>query len=210
VADQLARRTALDEMYGLLEFLEREVGGRRKLAECHGRMPWPERGMYLFFEPGEHREDGSTPRVVRVGTHALGETSTTTLWNRLRAHRGTVDDSSPGGGNHRGSVFRLHVGTALIERDGWPSVGRTWAHGSSAPRDIRARERDLERAVSEHLGEMTLLWLDVPHHEERGQLERGLIALLSNSVDRRSIPRARPGSAATRPERRSENRVCGT
>jgi len=48
-------------------------------------------------------------RVVRVGTHGLKTGSTSTLWGRVHQHR----DTREGGGNHRGSVFRLHVGQAL-------------------------------------------------------------------------------------------------
>ncbi len=64
----------------------------------------------------EMRSDhGSGLRVVRVGTHAVTTTSRTTLWNRLSQHRGVA---KTGGGNHRGSIFRLIVGTALKRRDG--------------------------------------------------------------------------------------------
>jgi len=98
--------------YEILEGLERKVWGKRKLASCHGSMNWPERGVYFFFEPGEMRStSGSGMRVVRIGMHALKAGSKTTLWKRLSQHQGT---QKSGGGNHRGSVFRLHVGTALI------------------------------------------------------------------------------------------------
>jgi hypothetical protein len=67
--------------------------------------------VYFFFEDGEVRADGGL-RLVRVGTHALTATSKATLWGRLRQNRGQVGGRSPGGGNHRGSVFRRHVGAA--------------------------------------------------------------------------------------------------
>ena len=76
----------------------------------------PRRGVYFFFEPGELREDGRTPRVVRVGTHAVSAGSRTTLWTRLRDHRGHVIGRHVGGGNHRASIFRRHVGSALLGR----------------------------------------------------------------------------------------------
>src|SRR3954447_21389328 len=100
---------SLDQFYLLLRELADRYGGYRTLASCNGRMRWPERGVYFFFEPEEKRDDGDL-RVVRVGTHALTSSSSTTLWNRLSQHRGHVGGSRPGGGNHRGSVFRLHVG----------------------------------------------------------------------------------------------------
>jgi hypothetical protein len=58
--------------------------------------------------------------VVRVGTHALTAASSATLWDRLRQHRGHLGGRDPGSGNHRASVFRRHVGAALIGRDGQP------------------------------------------------------------------------------------------
>lgn len=170
------RRHALDRLYLLLEELRERTGGPRLLSECDGRMDWPSHGLYFFFEPGEVREDGTTPRVVRVGTHALTATSKTTLWNRLSQHRGSVRS---GGGNHRGSIFRLHVGTALIAR-GASSAFDTWGQRSSAPPEVREAERELEHQVSLRIGGMPLLWLAVPDREERAYLERSTIALLSN------------------------------
>jgi|GEM_PF-2020376 hypothetical protein len=47
----------------------------------------------------------------------------------------------PGGGNHRGSVFRLHVGTSLLTSGHWPdSIRASWAMGSSASRHVRRVE----------------------------------------------------------------------
>jgi hypothetical protein len=175
------RREALDEVYAAIDELRRRLGGARRLADSTARSGWPDHGVYLFFEPGERRVDGDTPRVTRVGTHALTATSRTRLWNRLAQHRGSVGGSNPGGGNHRGSVFRLHVGTALIARDGWPEAASSWGRGSSASREVRDLEVPLEQAVSRHIGHMQVLWFDVSDREARGALERGLIALLSNA-----------------------------
>lgn len=174
------RRQALDELYGSIERLRAHLGGARRLAEAGRGAGWPERGIYLFFEDGETREDGITPRVTRVGTHALTETSRTTLWKRLSQHRGSVGGANPGGGSHRASVFRLHVGTALIARDGWAEAAATWGR-SRASREERAREVALEREVSRVIGAMPVLWLAVPDRHLRGAMERDLIALLSNA-----------------------------
>ena len=58
--------------YSLLDRLAQRVGGPRLLKDCHGRMSWPQRGVYFFFETGESRSwSGSGPRITRVGTHAL-------------------------------------------------------------------------------------------------------------------------------------------
>lgn len=175
------RRARLDEVYAAIDALRSRSGGPRRLSKVTGRSGWPRHGVYLFFEDGEVRDDGATPRVTRVGTHALTATSRTTLWNRLSQHRGSVGGANPGGGNHRGSVFRRHVGAALIARDGWTEAAETWGIGSNAGPEVRLRERALERAVSEVIGAMPLLWLDVPDRRARGLIERSLIGLLSNA-----------------------------
>jgi hypothetical protein len=173
----MSRREDLDRFYELMKQLEKRLGGKRMLADCNGKMNWPERGVYFFFEEGEYRENGE-PRVVRVGTHALKAGSRSKLWNRLSQHRGT----NSGGGNHRGSVFRLHVGTALIERDGLHSA--TWSKGSSAKKDITTQEDPIEKLVSQHIGQMPFIWLDVGDEtgpeSMRGYIERNAIGLLSN------------------------------
>lgn len=169
--------------YRILDRLEARLGGRRVLGECDGRMEWPERGVYFFFEPGENRtSSGARARVVRVDTHALQAGSKSTLWGCLRQHRGTVAY----GGNHRGSVFRRHVGAALIRRHRWPeSMTGEWGQGSSASQELRESEGRLEKAVSWHLQHMPVLWLGVgddPGPDSvRGTIERNAIALLSNT-----------------------------
>lgn len=177
--------------YNLLDRLVLQVGGSRHLAHCHGRQRWPERGVYLFFEPGEVRSDSGTgPRVVRVGTHGLTEGSRSSLWGRLSQHRGT---SLNKGGNHRGSIFRLLVGAALQAKGDVASCG-SWgrkanlreaaSHLGQSVEDLRGDEYPVEMAVSAYLGATSFLWIDVPDapgpESRRGIIERGAIALLSN------------------------------
>jgi hypothetical protein len=40
----------LVRFYSILDRLERSIGGRRTLAVSHGRMKWPQRGVYFFME----------------------------------------------------------------------------------------------------------------------------------------------------------------
>jgi hypothetical protein len=89
---------------------------------------------------------------------------------------------SPAGprGNHRGSGFRLHVGTALIARDGHPTAAASWGRGPNAPREVRHQAVALERAVSRHIAQMQVVCLAVPDRQMRATIERGCIALLSN------------------------------
>ena len=173
--------------YGSMTLLQGQLGATRTLAQAHARMGWPVRGIYFFFEPGQDRTtSGVGPRVTRIGTHALKAGSRSTLWQRLSQHQGNVGGATPGGGNHRGSVFRLHVGAALIHRDHWPAAqSATWGVGSNAPRAVRDREQALEQAVTRHIRSMPFLWLaveDEPGPDSlRGYLERNGIALLSNA-----------------------------
>lgn len=174
----------IQQFYEVLKQIETKIGGKRTLVNCDGCMP--ERGVYFFFEPGEARTTtGSGLRVVRVGTHGLRKNGKANLWGRLRQHRGNVGGNNPGGGNHRGSVFRKHLGTALINRDNWSGgIADSWGVGSNASRNVRDIEVPLEREVSKHIGSMPFIWLeidDAPGPDSlRGYIERNSIALLSN------------------------------
>src|ERR1035441_2501892 len=144
----------LIRFYSILDGLEKHVGGARELAACSGRMNWPRKAVYFFRESGEQRSDsGAGPRVVRVGTHALKAGSSTMLWTRLSQHKG---QKSTGGGNHRGSIFRLIVGSALISKQGYAYP--SWGDGSTAKSDVRMSEQALEREVSNVIGCMPVLF----------------------------------------------------
>lgn len=176
-----SRLDDLQRFYRVMEQLQARVGRKRSLSACTGKMSWPRRGVYFFFEGGEQRSDSGTGlRVVRVGTHALSAGSGTKLWQRLSQHRGSA---KTGGGNHRGSIFRLLVGEALARQSHAELIG-TWGKGSSASCDIRMGEREQEEHVSAVIGTMPFLWLDVDDEPGpaslRGYVERNTIALLSN------------------------------
>lgn len=178
------RRDDIDRFYELLSELEDRVRGKQQLSDCTGHMNWPDRGIYVFFASNEHRESSSELRVTRVGTHAVSQGSGTTLWNRLRNHRGSLRGSYPDGGNHRGSVFRERVGEALLERNNIQDRYPDWAAGRSAGSEIREQEHPHEQRVSEYIRRLPFLWMavdDEPGPEsDRAYLERNAIALLSN------------------------------
>jgi hypothetical protein len=114
--------------------------------------------------------------VVRVGTHALKPTSKTTLFDRLSNHRGHIKGP---GGNHWHSIFRHHVGTALLGRQ--PElICPSW----NGERRDGERERELEAMVSEVIRAMPFVWIDVGQkaggNRQRDYIERNAIALLSN------------------------------
>jgi hypothetical protein len=175
----------LDRFYSLLARLAAATGQGRLLRELPPRSSLPDRGVYFFLEPGEHRvANPSVMRVVRVGTHGVSSGSKSTLHGRLKQHLGTRS----GGGHHRGSIFRRHVGDALLARDGIRLA--TWGVGSSTPQSVRnnesavAAEAACEKRVSAYIGAMSVLWVHVPDesgpNSARAFIERNAIAMLSN------------------------------
>lgn len=190
----MSRRATLEEFYSLLDTLEQRVGGTQRLGDCTGYMDWPDRGVYFFFSADEQRTASDQRRVTRIGTHAVSTGSNTTLWDRLRTHRGATSGTYQGGGNHRGSVFRKRIGEALIEREGLHDQYPHWGEGSSAGRERRLAELELERRVSEYIRDLPFLWIDVPDRpgpeSTRAVIERNAIALVSNYETEPIDPRA--------------------
>jgi len=170
----------LNEFYKILERLENGLGGKRILKNCNGKMEWPKYGVYFFFDKNEFRLlDQNFLRIVRVGTHGVSLGSKSTLWNRLRTHKGTND----GIGNHRASVFRLHVGAALMNKNQNRFQINTWGKLKSASKNIRSLEIKLEKSVSNYIRDLPFLWISVYDEpgpkSDRSYIERNLISLLS-------------------------------
>lgn len=179
---------ALDRFYSVLRRLETSPQQGLKLNQYSGSSPLPKRGVYFFREAGEVRPaSAESLRIVRVGTHAVSANSKATLWARLRTHLGT----RAGNGNHRASIFRRHIGAALLSRDN--AILPTWGQGSTAPLGLHQdpnaleRERACEKAVSEYIGSMSVIWIAVPDEPSadsaRAVIERNAIALLSNFLE---------------------------
>jgi hypothetical protein len=160
----------------LLDSLSQQLGACRQLSDCDDSTEFPRQGVYFFFEAGECRRDGQGSRVVRVGTHALNmeKPSAETLWDRLAKHRGRqLGDTSGPRRSH--SVFRRHMGTAIINRHRMGDVVLDdWYDYRHQP-----LEEQIELAVSEHIGAMPFLWLNVPGGNDRHDIEAGAIGLLS-------------------------------
>ena len=143
----------------------------------------PKRGVYVFLDPNEDTiYSNILPRIVRIGTHAVSNGSKSTIRQRLIAHYGTQSSS---GGNHRSSVFRKHIGTALLKGKFSDKRLNSWGKGSNAKKDIKDKEEWLELKVS---SEIRKLWCcvfeidDMPSkNSKRSTIEKLLINLLSNS-----------------------------
>lgn len=174
-------REDLEEFYALLGSVREAISGPRWLGQCNGRMNWPAKGVYFFLEPREARFNKECLRVTRVGTHAVSRGATSTLWNRLRTHRGLGSR----GGAHRSSVFRLHVGSAILSRTSRQDQFTHWGQGMHANKEILAAEASLESEVSAYIGSMEVLYLDVNDApspaSDRAYIERNAIALLSRT-----------------------------
>ena len=157
----------LVRFYALIDRLSSRLGETRTLANLRSSRDWPRRGVYFIFEPGEIRhESGEGLRIVRVGTHALGDGSRSTLRQRLGQHRG----GDTGRGNHRGSIFRLLVGQALLARGDLPPC-KSWGIKDDIAKAagalgmertaIAAEEAPIEKAVSRYLSTMPCFWIAV-------------------------------------------------
>jgi hypothetical protein len=166
--------------YNILNELEEIIQGKINLSQCTGSHHWPQKGVYFFFETNQKRTDsGTSLRVTRIGTHALLKGAKTTLWNRLSRHKGSVKS---GGGNHRGSIFRLLVGAAIMSKKKLKYI--SWGKGSSSSKEVRESEIPLEKLVSQYIREMPFIYLEIPDEAGpdslRGYIERNSISLLSN------------------------------
>lgn len=171
----------LNHFYDILTELQSKTG-TRILATCNIRMEWPQQGVYFFFQPGELRENGKQMRVVRVGVSKYSESPQSPLWDRLREHRGTISGKFSGGGDHRISNFRYHVGSALINRDNL--VYPSWEDIDTYNTSIRQEEHPLEIKVSDIISNMPFLWIPTDRSTRPDQLnqfiKRNVVALLSN------------------------------
>jgi hypothetical protein len=130
----------------------------------------PRNGIYLFFEEGETLPlpSGLANRVVRVGTHNRDGR----FRDRIRQHYGLVRSL---GGHKNASVFRKHLGGALLRRAD-PTDARLpgWEKhmGPSYP--------EVEAMVSLELrNRFSFVCIQVDSGEERLSLESGLIATLA-------------------------------
>ena len=139
----------------------------------------PASGIYLFFEKGEKIDiDGMKyDGLVRVGTHR----NDGNFPGRIRQHYGNKGNLN---GNKNGSVFRLHVGGAIMRKlnpydpplAGWlKQMGPSYS-------DV---EEDVSRTLRENF---SFVCFPVATKEERLNLESGLISLLAQHPLGKSSP----------------------
>jgi len=142
---------------------------RLPLRKGKPRYDVPQNGLYFWYEEGEIRER-SGQRITRVGTHK----KTNRLHARINEHFGSV--------SREGSVFRKHLGGALMRLNGEPEseVEMWYRKRKGNPRFNDPRFRNYERQVTDQAkaGSYRVLKVDDPN--ERLQLEEKLIALFSH------------------------------
>ena len=72
----------------------------------------------------------------------------------------------------------------MVERHDLDDEYPEWGVGSSARRDLRLEELEMERRVSDYFRQLPFLWVDVPDEpspgSDRAYIERNAIALESN------------------------------
>ena len=158
---QMHRR--VDEVYDLVRQLPR-------FDHLTPKDRMPANGIYVFFEQGETADwrGEHVPRIVRIGTHRKDDR----FPGRIRQHYGRVNSLR---GNKNGSVFRKHVGSALLRKadlqdprlDSW--LGQK---GGSY--------LEVEEQVSRTLrNNFTFSCIRVDDATDRINIEKGLIALLA-------------------------------
>jgi hypothetical protein len=175
------RRRAIARSYEMFSQLAGRMG-LHKLRDILAE-DLPKQGVYFFFDDSEPTTfSTSIPRLVRIGTHGVSAGSVATLRNRLRTHLGT----RAGAGNHRASVFRLHVGRAIIERDLLENDFPSWGKGQSASKEITEREAPLEAKVSEYIGDLRVLFVPVLDTAGTGSMratiERQFISMFTENL----------------------------
>lgn len=178
-AKAMLRWNDLKRLYAGLDSLT-ESGGVLSLPEALEQTQLPQKGVYIFLDPEEVRHVGTGgPRVVRIGTHAVSEGSKATLRNRLRTHRGT----GAGIGSHRSSIFRLHIGAALMRRSCQFSEIASWGLSKAYTPEILSVERPLEEAVSRYIARLRVAIVPIEDAATkfslRRHLEKNLIALFT-------------------------------
>jgi hypothetical protein len=177
----LDRQDAIESVYKCFGRLGKNAGLLTLREALNGTLP--AQGVYFFFDPRERtRFSRRLPRLVRIGTHGVSKGSKATLRDRLRTHFGTMD----GYGNHRASVFRLHVGEAIIRRDDLRERFPNWGRGQNVEKSISDGEKDLEKEVSAYIAQLQLCCIEVSDkatkHSARSKIERLSIALFTEGL----------------------------
>lgn len=152
-----APQTLIETLYSLINSL-------RVYDYSYEPSELPENGIYFFYEEGEKCEvcGDVMDRIVRIGTH----TSDNRFRDRIRNHYR---------GNKNSSVFRTHVGSAIIKKNGLPNIDiNEWM------KHMSPTSQTVENLIDETFkGKFRFRCISIPSKDERIDLEERLIASLS-------------------------------
>lgn len=173
----------VEKFYELINSLEKGLSGKKNIRESSGKGDFPNKGVYFFFEPEEKRRfKPDKLRITRVGTHGVSRGSKSSLWQRVKTHIGT----NGGGGNHRGSIFRLHIGKSILEKNKLSSKYPSWGVGQTGTKEQKEEEKFIESLVSKYISNLSILWVEIDDkagpESDRAYIERNSIGLLSFAV----------------------------
>jgi len=173
------RKTDLDALYQILDGYEQRRDRKISLAEL-SRTHSPRWGCCFFYEKGEYREESGAPRIVRVESYPRLEAKTD-MYSQLILHRGTIAGVFTGGGNHRLSLLRKHIGTAMMNR--MQISCESW-EDEQFNASVRKLEHPLEVRVSEVISRMEVLMISFEDNDIEKQalryIQKNAVALLSN------------------------------
>ncbi len=168
----MTRLKDLKKFYRLMNMLEKNTEGRRKLGDCDPATDTSIGGVYFFFEKGQRRTgSGKGDRVIRVG-------NCTSYRRRIsRQHKGP-------GRPLTGSIFRKWVANALFVRhrntrfSDWPEIIEEDFKGMREALGPE-QQQELERLTGRHMRPMHLLFVPIVREDSRRYIERNAIGLLS-------------------------------
>ena len=131
----------------------------------------PKNGIYFFYEDGEvWGHGGRKPRIVRIGTH-LGNGG---FGRRINQHFSTSCSA------HTRSVFRKHIGSALLKKRNDKYLKIWHRHKKYKTQRNRKKEEKIEQEVSETIGKkFKFKVIIVNNSNQRKRLEKSLIGTIA-------------------------------
>src|SRR5439155_8570094 len=158
----------------LCAWLHETLAARPLISYPFNPSELPTDGIYFFHENGEFSSHDGKPRIVRVGTHKDGNFRIRIAEHFLLDEQKmsfTLDQQRP----HDRSIFRKHIGRALLNRSGDPYLP-VWnldftypqvRHENRHRRDIK-HEVEIEAEVTRILRKnFSFRFIEIPEQAQR-------------------------------------------
>ena len=172
---------------GACEWLHRTLEGLPLIRYPFDPEILPYNGLYFFYEKGEvWGHGGGQLGIVRVGTHNDGNFRSRMSEHFLLNER-KMDFDAETSAPHDRSIFRKHIGRALLNRDDETYL-EIWDKDFMVRRNIRnyghlrniAKEKKIEREVTDILQKkFSFRFISVAGQRKRKDLEKRLIGTLA-------------------------------